>query len=911
MTRTKAALGGVVAGLVGVLVGAGWRARRATPTISGSLQLPGLLDAVEIIRDERGVPHIYAANTHDLFFAQGFVHAQDRLWQMDFQRRVAAGRLSEVLGDTTLELDRWTRILQLRRQAERDLEVASNDGRRILAAYTRGVNRFIETTDGLPIEFALLRYEPEPWTPADCLGWTNVLAFSLSQNWDSEAIRAQIARRVGPERARSFDAGYRDGMPLIVPNARVGAVDGESASSAVLGGRGASNSWVVAGSRTQSGKPVLANDPHLPLRIPGLWYENHLVGGGYNVTGASWPGVPAVLIGHNERIAWGMTASMADVQDLYIERFHAQDPQLYEVNGAWQMAEVRKELIERRGHVTPYIEEVVLTRHGPLVTSLIPGEMQPMALRWTGYEVDAGTIDCMLDLNRAADWQGARRALEGLRAPTVNVIYADVDGNIGYQLAGRIPVRSIGDGRVPVPGWNDEHAWTGYRSLEELPCSYNPPSGYIVSANNKPVGDNHPHALHGNWSPGFRARRIVDRIQAQPKHNVASFQSIQLDQVSLPLQSLARRVAELSIDDPQLRAAQADLAYWDGVMDADSVAASLATMTLRHLRERLLATEIGPLAKYYLGRGFQEALHPVSGMAGAHVEVVLGLLEGANAFWQSGESLDELVVASLRRAVDELKAERGPDMGRWSWGTLNRMAFVHPLGAAGPLKALLNRGPYPMGGDDLTVWPSGHVSGSADLQVHSASYRMIVDLAELGASMSICPPGQSAHLASRHYADQVDAWRGGQLHIMHWDRDAVAAVAEGTLRLQPRLQHDAAEAHATERSLRDRARPLWQRATNLLPGSAPDLPRELDYEAADPEYVYQIYWVNATREWSAARRQSVRDAVAQVVAGPDFVANPTERRYEVGEVGALDGRYSGLSLVALVEVLDTWLEMEA
>lgn len=416
MKRTKTTFGAVAASLAGLAGSIWWLLRRSIPQTDRSMTLAGLLAEVEVIRDAWGVPHIYADTAHDLFFAQGFVHAQDRLWEMDFQRRLVAGRLSEILGATTLEIDRWMRVLGLRRQSEADLQVMSDEARRALEAYARGVNRFIETAPALPVEFTLLHYQPEPWTPVDSLSWTKMMAFGLSDNWDTEIIRARLIDRLGPSRAAHLEAGYLADNPVIVTEIDYASL-GESAferratAGAFSGDSSASNSWVVSGTRSTTGKPLLANDPHLLMRIPGIWYENHLVGADYDVIGASLPGVPAVIIGHNARIAWGLTAGLADVQDLYVERFHPDDPHLYQVNGEWRPAEVRHEEIRVRGRRRPVIEEVVVTRHGPVITKLAPVETQPLALRWSGYEPDAGSTDAMLKLNRARAWEDVLRAL--------------------------------------------------------------------------------------------------------------------------------------------------------------------------------------------------------------------------------------------------------------------------------------------------------------------------------------------------------------------------------------------------------------------------------------------------------------------------------------------------------------------
>jgi len=460
---------GAVAGLVGA--GYYWLVRRPLPQTKGTLRLPGLRAPVEIIRDRWGVPHIYAANTHDLMFAQGFAHAQDRLWQMDFQRRLVAGRLSEVLGQVSVPLDRWMRILGMRRVAEQGVNLLDGSLCAEVEAYVAGVNARI-AQGRLPIEFTLLRYRPEPWTLADSLSWPKMMSWTLSVNWEAELLRAQLIARLGPERAAELEPDHLGEWPRVIPpgaeyaytvlgTAALGeAALGEAAQKradaarpftgpAASGGLG-SNNWVLAGSRTTTGKPLLANDMHLGMGLPCIWYENHLVGGGLNLGGITVPGVPGIVDGHNDHVAWGFTNGFPDVQDLYIERLRrTQDgrPQ-YEYNGEWLDAQVIREDIGVKGGQS-VTEQVVITRHGPLINALSPdfaGE-QPLALRWTSLEPDQ-MMRALHGMNRARNCVEFREALRHWAAPTQNTVYADTDGNIAYSFPGKVPVRAQGDGHA-------------------------------------------------------------------------------------------------------------------------------------------------------------------------------------------------------------------------------------------------------------------------------------------------------------------------------------------------------------------------------------------------------------------------------------------------------------------------------
>jgi penicillin amidase len=741
-----------------------------------------------------------------------------------------------------------------------------------------------------------------------------MMALGLSADWDSEIIRAHLTARLGPQHAAWLEGLYPPGNPVIVPDIDYAAL-GTSAlarrrNGPLPGSLGASNSWVIAGERSVTGMPLLANDPHLPLRIPGTWYENHLVGASYNVTGMSLPGVPAIMIGHNERAAWGFTAALADTQDIYIEKFHPEDPHQYKVNGAWQPATVHREEIWIKGRRQPAIEEVVVTRHGPIITKLAPGEAQPLALRWTGFDPDRGSLGCFLQLNRARNWDDALRALENLDALTLNFTYADVEGNIGYQLAGKIPTRRNGDGRVPVPGWTDEYEWNGHIPLDELPRRYNPADGFIVTANNKPTDDDYPHNLGNSWRPGFRARRITELITARNQHNRASFETIQIDQFSIPMQRLAARLAQLEFDSASLQVAQADLAYWNGVMDKDDIAPTLVYTTLAHFRRALFADALGPTTEFYLGRGFHPLLFPISGMAAKNIQVALSLLDDPDAAWLAGRSVDELLISSFASAVDQLRTELGPNMSNWRWGVVNYCHLLHPLGSVRPLGRLFNRGPFPAGGDPFTIFPNASRFHPDDEDFHSASCRLIMDLSDFSQSVSICPPGQSGQPASSHYTDQMDDWRTGHYHLMLWTREEIERAAEGIFKLVPagwQTNTQATSKPQNSATIVDRLAETMRRSAREkfeLDIAQDGLPPELAYEPPNQEYAYTVYWVKMTREWDDTWRHAVAEAVAEVLNRADFTANPTERRYTVA---GLDGQFSGLSLQALNKVLRTWL----
>lgn len=790
--------------------GLAWLSRRRLPQTRGTLCLEGLHAPVEILRDRWGVPHIYAHNVHDLMFAQGFVHAQDRLWQMDFQRRLVAGRLSEVIGPATLDVDRWLRILGLRRVAEADLALLDPDVRATLDAYAAGVNAQI-ARGPLPIEFTLLRYRPEPWTVTDTLSWPKMLSWMLSVNWESELLRAQLIGRLGPGRAAELEPAYFSRWPTIVPSVPLG-----------LEGVG-SNNWVIAGSRrspsgdhTATGAPLLANDMHLLMSIPAIWYENHLVSRSepdaepdLHVTGVTFPGIPGVVAGHNAHVAWGFTNGFPDVQDLYIEHLRrAEDGRVqYEYCGAWYDAEVRHEEIRVKG-ARPVVEEVIVTRHGPIIDALAPDLIDPkgsekplrqaqgrpsgstwdgLALRWTALEPDRATR-ALYAMNRARDCLEFRQALREWAAPVQNTVYADTAGNIGYSFPGRVPIRAKGDGRVPVPGWTDEYEWVGYVPFEELPHLLNPPQGYIATANNRVVGDDYPHYLGSDFCVGDRAQRIVELIESRPQVDLPFMQQMQFDQVSPTGRVVAGCLGELATDDPELAAVVQMMRSWDGHLAADSPAAAVHEVFVRQMITLLLSHRLGELTVRYAGKGPTPVLAEGTMFGHRSWEWLQKILAEPDSPWFDlghGETRDDAMRLALRQTVDFLKARLGPDPADWAWGRLHTLTYSHTLSRLPPLARLFNRGPYPMGGDGNTIWATG--TNLHDLSNHGVigpPYRFIVDLGDLRNSLALLAPGQSGHPGSRHYDDQIEAWFTAGYHPMLWDRADVER--EGTERLELR-----------------------------------------------------------------------------------------------------------------------------
>ena len=745
LTILGAAIGAAIGGLYYALF------RRPLAQTSGNLRLTGLNGDAEIIRDRWGVPHIYAADLHDLFFAQSFVHAQDRLFQMDFSRRLVAGRLAEVLGPQAVEADRWLRVLGLRRVAEKEVALIDVETRELMLAYAGGVNAYVDRGK-LPLEFSLLRYRPERWQIADSLGWIKYMDWSLAANWEAELLRAQLIAQLGPERAAQLDAPYPPENPIAIPP----GVDWSHIGSGALKQAGAarpftgppaqaglgSNNWAVRGTHTASGAPLLASDMHLPLGIPAIWYENHLCGGGYDVTGLSMVGMPAIIAGHNGRVAWAYTAGFPDTQDIYLERLNpdSEHPQ-YKFQDAWHDAEVLREEIVVKGAAS-VVQEVVITRHGPLIDGLVPKETsQPVALRWPALEPN-DMANMFFELGRANTCEEFHQGLRGWVGTSQNVVYADVEGNIGHTLVGHIPVRVEGhDGRTPVPGWTGEHEWRGYVPFEDLPHVINPPEGVLITANAKPVGDDYPYFLGHAWLSGFRAARITELLQDPQEFTVADFCRMQFDQTSVLARRVGQRLGRLQHASASVNYALGLFRDWDGDLAPHSPAAAIYQALIRRMLYNLFDTAIGDapearaLADRFVGKGPHPLLAASSGYGSNGRALLWRLLDEPDSPLLGTRSLDDLMLHSLREAVELLQGRLGPEVDDWRWGDLHQLTFARVLGQVKPLDKLLNRGPHPIGGDDTTVWATGSFYHNLDSErMVGPVCRLVFDLKDLGRS---------------------------------------------------------------------------------------------------------------------------------------------------------------------------------
>ncbi len=778
--------------LATAVVGAGgvYLVRRTFPQTSGTLVVPGLAQPVEVIRDRWGIPHLYARSRRDLLFAQGFVHAQDRLWQMELNRRTASGRLSEIFGEVTLSTDRFLRTIGLRRAAEAHLASISPQGRANLEAYAAGVNAFIQSARGrLPIEFVILRFSPEPWTPADTLAYGKLMAWVLGGDWRAEILRQQLHARFGERALERLWPDYPPGAPVIAPEATgpgsqapdlplrpgVPAIPWGLALNSPLadGQRGlGSNNWVVAGDQTVTGGPLLANDPHLEAQMPSVWYLMHLADDRHSTVGATFPGVPGVIIGHNRDIAWGVTNANPDVQDLFIEQFHPNDPSRYLYKDRWVPATVVREAIKVKGRPEPVVEVVRITRNGPVITNVVRGLNAYLAIRWTALE-SSSIIDAVDRINRASSWEEFRGALRAWDAPAQNFVFAHRNGEIGYQLPGRIPVRAKGTGAVPVPGWTGEYDWNGTLPFDALP-SIHRRMGFIVTANNRIAPEGYPYFLGREWDPGFRARRITTLLLAEGKQSSETFQRIQSDITSLPGKAVVESLREVRMTNQTLQPLFNELLQWDGVLAASSRPAALYEALLHALLKEVFH---GPLDETVFNRYLRHYDAPVLAL--------LGLLREPSSGWWRG-SRDRVVETALREAVRTLEARLGANRDAWRWGRLHQPTFVHPIGRIKALAWIFNTTPPETGGDAFTVNNGAFNPEEPFAQAIVASYRQILDPADWDRSLVIHTTGQSGLPFHRHYRDFAARWTGGQYVPLLFSRPRIEEAAAGRLMLTPR-----------------------------------------------------------------------------------------------------------------------------
>lgn len=821
-------------------------APKSFPLVDGEIQVSGLNERVDIYRDAMGIPHIYATNTYDLFFAQGYVHAQDRFWQMDFWRHIGAGELSEMFGAGQLETDIFLKTLGWQKTAEAEWEQLDSTSKAILQAYVDGVNAYIKDKEAteLSLEYAILGlpilspdYVIEEWTPVNSLTWGKAMAWDLRGNLSEEIERAVLLKTFTPEQLQQLFPEYPQDHPVIVNNIGDGDANAKpnfatdfdyaqlpldqvaynvSLLDLVLGdwndGIG-SNSWAVSGKLTDSGMPYLSNDPHLGIQMPSIWYQIglHCVEKNddcpFQATGFSFAGVPGVVIGHNDKIAWGFTNVGPDVMDLYIEKVNPDNPNQYEVNGEWVDFESYEETIYPVGGEAVTIT-IRSTRHGPVISDSyypIQNEGDPddeefvpfkeragidlpeqyvIALKWTAL-TPSTPFEAIWGFNKAENWEEFREAAKDFHVPPQNLLYADVEGNIGYQMPGDIPIRKNGNGTLPAPGWTDDYEWIGFIPFEELPYTFNPEEGYIVTANNQVHPRDYPYFITVDWDYGFRANRILNMIQNAPaKIDIAYLQQMQGDSYDANAEVFVPIMQTIDWQFAKENEAIAfeTLSNWDYQDRIDSTSAAVFNAFWRAFLINTFNDDM-PEERYYPDGGSRWN------------EIMRRMAQNPNdPFWDDKttedvvETMPDIMKKSFSDGVAELEDIFGNDVATWNWGDMHASTFRNgTLGESGIflIEDLFNRGPFPTGGGEAIVNATGWSVRDGYETNWLPSMRMIVDLSNLDNSQTVHTTGQSGHAYHPHYDDMSSLWANVEYYPMWWEQESIIKDSEAHLILAP------------------------------------------------------------------------------------------------------------------------------
>jgi penicillin G amidase len=776
--------------------------KRPLPKTSGRLRLRGLEAPVDILRDRWGVPHVRSRGHLDVAFATGFCHAQDRLWQLEFFRRATAGRLSELSGAGMLRVDMLIRTLGMQRLALREVDRLSSGLRERLDAYTAGINAGIESAAALPIEFQILRLEPEPWSVSDSLASAKLMALGLSTNWEMELHRSQLVREVGAELAARLEPRYPPANPLVTTPGRPYGGEGADLAQQIADLKdatglttqaGGSNNWVVSGARSVTGRPLLACDPHLSTTIPGLWYEVDLACDEYRVRGATLPHSPDPVYAQTRHAAWGFTNVMADIQDLYVERFNKDDPRLYEHDGEWRQAEIVREEIRVRGRSRPEALDVTITHHGPIVNEALgASDEEPLALSWTALQLPLLT-DASYRAARAESGEELVAAVSDHTAPPLNMLWADREGNIGYRLVGKLPIRKGGCPDLPKPGWTGEFEWEGWVPVEELPSIVNPDEGFIVTANNRIVGDDYPHHVTSEWLDGYRARRIEELLGERERHSLEDFARIQSDVFSFPGIETVHRLSRLHPSTQREIRAIERLKSWDGRLDPDTVAGTIYQAFTVTFAQTVVAAVIRDprLRERYLNKSEVGLIAVVSSPWRFHARLLELWDEGDRSWFASddtpeGRAWDEVALHALSEALDGLEERFGRDPERWRWGKVHGVEFSHPFGEANPLFRRIFSRRVEAGGASETVVQNGYAPTQPFTGIWGPVYRMLADVGDPGRSRWQASTGQSGQPGSPHYDDLIERWLDGTSNPAYaGEREVRAAGRANHLRLVP------------------------------------------------------------------------------------------------------------------------------
>lgn len=783
-----------------ILIAGVFYLRVGLPRVNGTFLFSGLNNSVEIIRDQHGIPHIYAATDNDAFFALGFVHAQDRLWQMEFQRRLGAGRLSEFIGERTLELDKFFRTLSIYYYAKASFQNLNLESQNALKAYTNGINAYLENRRGhLPPEFLVFRHKPEPWQPADSLVWIKMMAWDLSKNWEAEILRARLTQKLSAQEINQFFPPYPKKSTIVLPDFQLykdlPLNEFEENAPKPLPPGGGSNAWVVSGEKTATGKPLLAADPHLNFQSPSLWYFAHIKTPNFETIGATLPGLPAVIFGHNNFVAWGFTNLPSDNQDLFIERL-AEEKGFYLTPTGQEPFSVRREIIKVKNQAS-VILQVRESRHGPIISDIYRKNLNSvlqetnknsnrdfdhvMAFSWPVLSADDLTLQAGLKSLTTKNITEFTLSLKDYHSPHLNMLYADINGGIGYYAPARVPVRVNSNGLLPVEGWSGQYDWQGFIPFEELPNTTNPVSGQIVSANHKIVPDEYPYFLSADWAAPYRAERIEQLLKQTDKHTPESFARIQADQISL----MGREFLPLLLENiPQNSKKQLEnqaftqLRQWDGNMSPE-LAEPLIFYTWYKIFTRLIYAD-----------DLEELFEDTWGFRPLFLRNVVNVQEQ----WCDDtntpvikESCEIMARRAWQEALLELTKNYGKDISKWRWGKVHIVKHDHVIFSKTSLPLLrylfeLNK---TNGGDSFTI-NVGHFNlNQGFTQTHGPTLRVIYDLANLDNSRFIHTTGQSGHPLSLNYRNFINRWQKVTYISMNRVRPVIEEGKLGKLILKP------------------------------------------------------------------------------------------------------------------------------
>ena len=763
--------------------------KSAIPSLTGSVQLRGLQGTVKVFRDRYGIPHIKAESELDAFFAQGFVTAQDRLWHMEYDRRRGSGRWAEAVGESGVAQDKMMRRFRLEASAKADYQVMDPHTKDVFDAYAAGVNAFITSGDALPVEYRITRLEPEPWQPWDGLTAYKVRHISMGV-FESKVWRARMVREMGPEAAGKLFPGFEPGYLMILPpgSTSPGPLD-EGLKELAEGAAGlnhlnemdtGSNSWVLCGSETATGKPILAGDSHRALDTPSAYYQNQVACPEFDVVGLSFPGVPGFPhFGHNGRVSWSVTHTAADYQDLYVERF--QDGK-YLYKDRWLDAETHDETIKVRDG-TDVHTKVTVTQHGPVIAGY-PDQGSGLAFKYTATERASTWPEILWRMLRVENSKELVDSMSGWVDPCNNLLFADIHGNMGYLCRGRIPIRSRVNGWLPVPGWMGEHEWEGDIPFDELPVSINPPEGYIATANNRPVGDDYPHYIAIDFTPEFRVRLVTEGLKSLHRPTAEDMEQVHAQRVSIPALAYLGVVKQIDPKDAAIKAAKHLLLDWNGEMNANQVQPTIYSAMRDAMLKEVLETNLTEKLAY-------DAWHPADRGLGSFsnrlkARLVAMIEQDDRSLLPEGDTWPTAVARALSKAVATLSERLGGDMGQWQWERVHQARPKHNLSAAFPeLAELLDPPAIPSSGDGDTPLQGGYSPANPATVTSLSVARYSYDPSDWENSLWVVPLGSSGHPGSPHYADQSETWRQVKMIPMGYDWGRIEASCETKQTLEP------------------------------------------------------------------------------------------------------------------------------